>query len=76
MTNKKTTPIKNIPTILPAGFAIRISDKKMVVLDFFDTNYDDQTTVVGSFAMDLETSTMLQQTLTKANKKASGSKNA
>jgi hypothetical protein len=62
----KAMPTKNIPTILPSGFGLRVTDKKIYVLDFFDLDYDNNSNVVGSFALDEKTVNLLVAKLNKA----------
>ncbi len=50
--NKERTLKKNIPTILPSGFGIRINQRKMAMLDFVDIDYENNPSVIGSYALD------------------------
>lgn len=58
-------PEKNIPTILPTGFGLRVNSQKMYVVDFFDTDYSDKNHVVGSFAFTEETAHSLAEKIKK-----------
>ena len=64
MTEKKeNNPKKNIPTILPSGFGIRINSRKMVTLDFIDLDYENNANVIGSYALDEKMLEDLQLTI-------------
>ena len=56
-------PKKNIPTIFPSGFGVRVNQNNIVVLDFFDLDYENNTNVVGSYAMDISTIVKLKDNL-------------
>jgi hypothetical protein len=66
MATSDKKPKKLGPTILPTGFGIRVTDKKIYVLDFMDTDYESNATIIGSYAMDEETVKMLVRKLTQA----------
>lgn len=61
MTESK--PKKNIPTMFPSGFGVRVNQNNIVSLDFFDLDYEDNTNVVGSYAMDISTIIKLKDNL-------------
>lgn len=56
-------PKKNIPTIFPSGFGVRVNQNNIVALDFFDLDYENNTNVVGSYAMDISTIVKLKDNL-------------
>lgn len=49
---KEIPPKKNIPTVLPSGFGIRVNQRKMAMLDFVDLDYENNANIVGSYALD------------------------
>ena len=61
MTHNK--PKKNVPTLFPSGFGVRVNQNNIVSLDFFDLDYEDNTNVVGSYAMDISTIVKLKENL-------------
>jgi hypothetical protein len=50
---KEKKPTKNMPSILPSGFAMRVTQRKMALLDFIDLDYDNNPYVIGSYALDM-----------------------
>ena len=56
-------PKKNIPTVFPSGFGVRVNQNNIVSLDFFDLDYENNTNVVGSYAMDISTIVKLKDNL-------------
>lgn len=56
-------PKKNIPTIFPSGFGVRVNQNNIIALDFFDLDYENNTNVVGSYAMDISTIVKLKDNL-------------
>lgn len=72
MAEKKEKPNKKIPTILPSGFGIRVSQRKMILLDFVDIDYENNANVIGSYALDKkmleDLSATIQDVLKEMNK--------
>ena len=52
MAEKKEKVNKNIPSVLPSGFIIRVNERNITMLDFIDIDYEDKATVIGSYALD------------------------
>lgn len=52
MAEKKEKVNKNIPTVLPSGFIIRVNERNITMLDFIDIDYEDKANVIGSYALD------------------------
>lgn len=52
MAEKKEKVNKNIPSVLPSGFIIRVDERNITMLDFIDIDYGDKATVIGSYALD------------------------
>lgn len=49
--------------MFPSGFGVRVNQNNIVSLDFFDLDYEDNTNVVGSYAMDISTIIKLKDNL-------------
>lgn len=58
--------IKNIPTILPSGFRLRVSESNIFVFDFLDTNAEGKSAVIGSFAMGIKDAADMERALSDA----------
>jgi len=65
MATSDKKPKKSGPTVLPTGFGIRVTDKKIYILDFMDTDYENNRSVIGSYALDETTVEMLAKKLTQ-----------
>lgn len=58
--------VKNVPTILPSGFRLRVPESNIFVFDFLDTNVKGEKAVVGSFAMGIKDAEDMERALSGA----------
>lgn len=72
--NSGKPPKKNVATILPSGFAIRLNQRKMAMLDFVDVDYENKANVIGSYALDEKMLEDLGNTIKEVLKKIKNDK--
>ncbi len=59
---------KNIPSVLPSGFIIRVNERNITMLDFIDIDYEDKANVIGSYALDEKMMKNLSESIQNALK--------